>query len=114
MTRAASKKKRQRESLDEFRAIEFIETTLHDPVRDRWEPGCDEGGVRLYCTASPLVHGEENGRWALQVRARVKTRSRGPGKHFTVGTASMSREDLLWLRDLIDTALQEQVPRTRR
>jgi hypothetical protein len=89
----------------EFRPIEFVETILHNPVRDRWDAGCDEGGVRLYCTASPEVHGDEDARWALQVRARVKTR-KGPGTHFAVGTASMSREDLLWLRGRIDAALK--------
>lgn len=96
----------------EFRPIEFVETSLHDPVRDHWDPGCDEGGVRLYCTAGPEVHGEENARWALQVRARVTTR-KGPGKHFAIGTASMSRKDLRWLRGLIDEALRERSRRGR-
>jgi len=91
----------------EFRPIEFIETTLHDPVRERWEDGCDEDGVRLYCTSSPHAHGSANGQWALQVRARVKT-TRGPGKHFAVGTASMSREDLTWLRDQINIELRRK------
>ncbi len=91
----------------EFRPIEIIETTLHDPIRDRWEAGCDEGGVRLYCTSSPTTHGDQNARWALQVRARVKTRDGSSGKHFAVGTASMSRKDLLWLRTLIDGALHK-------
>jgi hypothetical protein len=94
----------------EFRPIDFVETVLHDPVRDHWDAGCDEGGVRLYCTASPRTHGDEDARWALQVRARVKTR-KGPGKHFAVGTASMSRTDLQWLRGLIDAALRKGAPR---
>lgn len=93
------------ETTAEFRPIEFVETTLHDPVRDRWEEGCDDGGVRLYCTSNPITHGEDNGRWALQVRAQVKTRRGGSGKHFAVGTASMSRDDLLWLRAKIDAEL---------
>jgi hypothetical protein len=101
-------KKTKKSPPAEFRPIEFIETTLHDPIRDRWEPGCDDGGVRLYCTSSPLTHGADNGRWALQVCAQVKTRRSGRGKHFAVGTASMSREDLLWLRGLIDAALREK------
>ena len=92
----------------EFRAIEFIETALHDPVRERWVAGCDESGMRLYCTSSPHTHGSEHGRWAFQFRARVKTRGGRPGKHFAVGTASMSRADLQWLRDLITTELRRK------
>ena len=95
------------ESVD-LRAIEFVETTLHDPVREGWEAGLDDGAVRIYCTSSPLTHGVANGRWALQVRARVKTRSGGTGKHFAIGTASMSREDLTWLRAQIDAALRSK------
>lgn len=92
---------------DEFRAIAHIETTLHDTARDRWEEGSDTGGVRLYSTASATAHGKENARWALQVRAQVKTKS-GLGKHFAVGTASMSREDLTWLRDQINAELRRK------
>lgn len=94
-------------SKDAFRTIEHVETTLHDTARDRWEEGADTNGVRLYSTASALTHGKENARWALQVRARVKTQ-RGPGKHFAVGTASMSREDLVWLRDQINAELRRK------
>ena len=97
--------KKSTEPPAEFRAIAFVGTTLHDPVRDRWESGWDEGGVRLYCTASPVAHGDADARWALQVRARVKVRRGRPGKHFAVGTASMSRDDLLWLRERIDAVL---------
>lgn len=104
-TKPAPKKKPAKPA-EEFRPIEYIETSLHDPIRDRWEEGSDQGGVRLYCTSSPITHGKDNGRWALQVRARVKTRSGPPGKHFAVGTASMSRKDLLWLRAKIDDALE--------
>lgn len=93
---------------EEFRPIEHIETTLHDTVRDRWDKGCDHGGVRIYCTSSPRTHGEENARWSLQVRAQVKRKSGGSGKHFAVGTASMSREDLLWLRDQINFELRNK------
>lgn len=84
----------------EFRAVDHIETSLHDPVKDRWEPGCADGGVRLYCT-------QAGSRWHLQVRAQVKTRTGTRGKKFAVGTASMSREDLAWLRQLIDEKLSE-------
>lgn len=91
---------------DVFREIEHIDTTLHDPVRERWDEGMDKGGVRLYNTANALTHGKENARWSLQVLARVKTKHNGPGKHFAVGTASMSREDLVWLRDQINAALR--------
>jgi hypothetical protein len=92
---------------DEFRPIEFVETSLHDPVRERWEAGADTAGVRLYCTSSPLTHGAENGRWSLQIFARVKTKRGGVGKHFAGSTASMAREDLLWLRAMIDGALRK-------
>lgn len=94
-------------STDKFRPIAHIETTLHDAIRERWEEGSAEGGVRLYCTAGAAAHGKENARWALQVRARVKTKN-GPGKHFAVGTASMSREDLTWLRDQINAELRRE------
>jgi len=100
--------KTQKKSVDAFRSIEFAETSLHDPIRDRWEEGDDKSGVRLYCTSSPRTHGEENGRWALQIFARVKTKRGGVGKHFAGSTASMSREDLLWLRDQINTALRRK------
>lgn len=100
--------KTQKKSVDAFRSIEFAETSLHDPIRDRWEEGDDKSGVRLYCTSNPLTHGEENGRWALQIFARVKTKRGGVGKHFAGSTASMSREDLLWLRDQINTALRRK------
>lgn len=92
----------------EFRPIEFVETTLYDPLRDRWEEGDDKSGVRIYRTANPRTHGEENGRWSLQIFARVKTKRGGPGKHFAIGTASMSREDLTWLRDQISAELRRK------
>ena len=91
---------------DEFRPITHVETTLHDTVRDRWEEGADKGGVLLYCTQSPSFG--ENARWSLQVRAQVKTKRSGQGKHFAVGTASMSREDLQWLRDQINAELRRK------
>ena len=94
-------------AVDEFRPIESADTTLHDPVRERWEEGDDKSGVRLYCTSSPFLHGKENGRWSLQIFARVKTKRGGAGKHFANNTASMSRKDLLWLRGMIDDALGE-------
>ena len=93
-------------SKDEFRPIAHVETTLHDTARDRWEEGADEGGVRLCCTQSPSFG--ENARWHLQVRAQVKTKRSGLGKHFAVGTASMSREDLQWLRDQINAELRRK------
>ena len=96
------------ESDDMFRSIEHIETTLHDTVRERFAEGADQGGVRLYRTASPLTHGKEHARWSLQIRARVKTKTSGLGKHFAIGTASMSREDLQWLRDQINAELRRK------
>lgn len=94
-------------SNDEFRLITHIETALHDTVREGWGEGSSEGGVRIYSTASAAAHGKENARWALQVRAHVKTKN-GPGKHFAIGTASMSREDLTWLRDQINAELRKK------
>jgi hypothetical protein len=88
-----------------FRPIEFVETTLYDTTRDKLD---ETGGVRLNCTASAYTYGEENARWDLQVRAKVKKKSGGSGKHFAIGTASMSREDLVWLRSLIDAELKSK------
>lgn len=87
-------------TISEFRKIDDAQTSLHDPIRDRWDPGSDDGGVRLYCTQ----HGT---RWSLQVRAQVQTKSGVRGKRFAVGTAPMSRDELKWLRDLIDQKLEE-------
>jgi hypothetical protein len=101
-------KKPSNEPLDEFRQIEFVETTLHDPVRDRWKEGACQGGVRLYCTASPHTHGEDNARWTLLICAHVRTRRGRPGKRFAIGSASMSRNDLRWLRNQIDAALRRK------
>ena len=94
----------------EFRAIEHVSVELTDPVRDRWEPGDDDVGVRLYCTQSPKMFdqpGREGARWLLQVHAWVKTKA-GRGKHFAIGNASMSREDLKWLRDQISAELRRK------
>lgn len=91
---------------EEFRSIEFVEMVLYEPVRERWPEGTLREGVRVYSTARALTHGEGNARWDLQVRAWAKTK-KGKGKHFVVGSASMSREDLMWLRDLINTELLE-------
>ena len=87
---------------------------MSDGIDDRLKPdyslevGADNSGVRLYCTSSPLNHGKKNGRWALQIFARVRIKRGGTGKHFASNTASMSREDLLWLRSMINDALGER------
>jgi hypothetical protein len=91
---------------DAFREIESVEVTLHDPVRERFDN--TSHGVRLYRTASPLTHGEENARWSLQVRAQVRKKIGGAGKQFAIGTASVSREDLVWLRDQINAELRRK------
>ena len=91
---------------DAFREIERVEVTLHDPVRERFDETTH--GVRLYRTASPLTHGEENARWSLQVRAQVKKKVGGAGKHYAIGNASMSRADLVWLRDQINAELRRK------
>jgi len=101
-------KKPSNKPLDEFRPIEFVETTIHDPVRDRWKEGAYQGGVRLYCTASPHTHGEDNARWTLLICAHVRTRRGRSGKRFAIGSASMSRNDLRWLRNQIDAALRRK------
>ncbi len=106
--KTTSKKSKPYKAVDEFRPIEHADTFLHDPIRERWEAGADKSGVRLYCTSSPLTHGEENGRWALQIFARVKIKRGRPGRHVASNTASMAREDLLWLRKMIDDALGER------
>jgi hypothetical protein len=100
----------KKEPVDAFRQIAHVETTLHDIVHERWEKGADEEGVRLYNTQSPKMFdqpGREGARWGLQVFSWVKTKA-GRGKHFAIGTASMSREDLKWLRDLIDAELRRK------
>lgn len=66
----------------------------------------DQAGVRIYCTANPMFG--DNARWGLQIRSRVKKKSGGSGKHFAIGTASMTREDLKWLRDQINAALKRK------
>jgi alpha-D-ribose 1-methylphosphonate 5-triphosphate synthase subunit PhnG len=103
--KTTGRKKKPAAKAAEFRPIEYTETTLHDTSRVALD---ETGGVRLYCTAGAYTHGEENARWALQVRAQVRTKTRGVGKHFAVGTASMSRDDLQWLRDQIDAELRRK------
>jgi hypothetical protein len=100
--------KAQRESHDAFRQINRVDIMLHDPIRERFDENALQRGVRLYRTASPLTHGEENARWSLQVRAQVKTKAGVLGKHFAIGDASMSREDLVWLRDQINSELRRK------
>lgn len=98
-------------SNDEFRAISHVETSLHDIERERWEEGTDEGGVRIYCSQSPKMFdqpGREGARWALQVRTYVKTKSGDRGKRFAISTASMSRQDLQWLRDQLNVELRRK------
>lgn len=106
----SAKPKPDTESTDAFRQIAHIDTTLHDTIHERWEEDNDQEGVRLYCTQSPKMFdrpGREGARWALQTRAWVKTKT-GRGKHFAIGTASMTREDLQWLRDQINAALRKK------
>jgi hypothetical protein len=93
---------------DAFRQIDRVEITLHDPIRERFDEGSTRRGMRLYRTASPLTHGEENARWSLQVRAQVKTKAGVLGKHFAIGTASVSRDDLVWLRAQINAELRRK------
>jgi len=92
----------------EFRPIEYVTTELHDPERAGWVlgDGAQTDGVRLYCTQSPSFG--ENARWHLQIRAWVKKKTGDRGKHFAVSSASMSREDLMWLRGQIDAELRRK------
>ena len=92
---------------DAFRPIAFVETTIHDPGRDRWKHGADQGGVRLYCIASPHTH-VDDARWTLLLCAHVRTSRGRAGKRFAIGSAEMSRDDLRWLRDQINAALRRK------
>lgn len=90
---------------DKFRAIEDAHTTIHKPDHVREEGGKPpQGGVRLFCTEDPVLG--KFGRWFLQIRARTQTAMYEPGKRFGISTARMSRQDLQWLRDQIDTELR--------
>lgn len=91
---------------DSFRSLDYISTSLHDTERARWDDAAAIGGVRIYCTQSPSFG--DNARWSLQVRAQVKTKSGRAGKHFAIGTASMSRDDLVWLRNQINAELKRK------
>lgn len=97
---------RRRDPLDASRLIAHVMTTIHDPIRERWAPDNEEHGVRLYNTASVESHGKKDARWSLQVRSHVNTKTNGKSQRFAIGTASMSIEDLCWLREQIDKALQ--------
>lgn len=109
--RARPKPDKPKDTDSDFRAITDIDTSLHDPVRERWEADSAQGGVRFYCTQSSAMFDRpvgEDARWALQVRAQVKLKSGRAGKDFAVGTASMTRADLQWLRDQINDALRRK------
>lgn len=93
---------------EEFRAIEHIATDLYNIERDGRHVQADEPGVRLWCTQNARTADGEGERWALQVRATIKVKSKQPSKHFAIGTASMSRKDLVWLRDLIHAELRKK------
>lgn len=100
--------KRAAKQLAEFRPIEHVTTELHDPERAGWVlgDGSQTDGVRLYCTQNPSFG--DNARWQLQIRAWVKKKTGGRGKHFAVSSASVSREDLMWLRGQIDAELRRK------
>ena len=100
--------KRVAKPFTEFRAIKYVTTELYDPEHAGWVlgDGSQTDGVRLYCTQSPSFG--DNARWHLQVRAWVKKKTGGRGKHFAVSNASVSREDLQWLRDQINIELRRK------
>ena len=62
--------------------------------------------VRLYCTSS-----YDGGVWSLQVRTRMKRADGQPGAKSIAAIASLSREDMVALRDAIVTLLAEQEER---
>jgi hypothetical protein len=95
-------------TFSEFRPIEHVTTELYDPERAGWVlgDGSQTDGLRLYCTQSPSFG--EKARWLLQIRAWVKKKTGGRGKHFAVSSASLSREDLLWLRGQINAELRRK------
>lgn len=70
----------------------------HAETRDR--------GIRLYCTASAEVHGDD-ARYALQVFAPMKLASGQEGRDYIIATASLSRRDLVALRAEVDAAIAE-------
>ena len=107
-TKEKSAVPKAKKALAEFRSIAYVTTELHDPERSGWVlgDGSQTDGVRLYCAQSPSFG--ESARWHLQVRAWVKKKTGGRGKHFAVGSATMSREDLQWLRDQIGAELRRK------
>lgn len=64
-------------------------------------------GIRLYCSASPEVHGADNARYPLQIFAPLKLANGREGRDYMIATASLSRGDLVALRAEIDAAIAE-------
>lgn len=63
-------------------------------------------GVRLYSTASAAVHGLENARYALQLRAPLRRARGGDSNQQMIATASLSRDALVDLRDALTAAIK--------
>ena len=86
-----------------FRPITDAETKLYDPAID-WKEGSPDGGVRLNLARTPFLSGDA--RWQLQVCGWVKTKTSALDKPYAIAVASMSQEDLRWLRDQINEELR--------
>jgi len=92
--------------LDASRAVKHARTTLHQPNHVRNDDKPAQNMVRFYCIDdSPSLPGRF-ARWFFQIRALTETRFGEPGKRFGISTATMSRDDLVWLRDQIDAELR--------
>lgn len=93
-------------ALDASRAVKHARTTLHQPNHVRKDENPAKNEVRFFCIDdNPTLPGRF-ARWFLQIRALTETRFGEPGKRFGISTATMSREDLVWLRDQIDKELR--------
>lgn len=72
-------------SRDFTRPIEHVSISKysHGTTRER--------GVRLYCTASPDVHGEDNARYALQIFAPLQRHNGSEGRAYMSCSSKPSR-----------------------
>lgn len=97
----------RRELEDTILPLEYTEAIKLTHPDDR------EPAVRIYCTGSPVTHGEA-ARWALQVRAPLKIKRGRVGRDFIVATASLPIDTVRELRDLCNKALSDYAHRPRK
>lgn len=76
-----------------YRPIDYADISAHKDVER-------ERAIRLYCTQ----HGQA---WCLQVRAPEKLSNFREGKAFYIATATLLREDMIALRDVLTASLGE-------